>query len=351
MRITVNMLDEVTPAKFSKAQRANANSLVLALDEYASHPDVQLDLPHRQAHFLCQLFHENGDFKFDRELRNKDGSLTAAQKRYEGRADLGNTQPGDGERFMGRGPIQITGRSNYSQFTRWARAIDPDAPDFVKNPDLVNTDPWEGLTAIWFWSTRKLNQYADANDIEMVTRRINGGVNGLEDRIRYYTRVALVLAGFGPSGVSEFQAAAQKRGLLPPEPGQVDGIDGPKTRAALHKWLAIQAKGTIAADPEIQVTAAPVVQKEETVVVPKGADKPGTDIGAVVTTVAAGGASKYVDTAGKIFGDATPMIQALLIAVAVAAAVYVIWGRAWLAQRTKRLVRQAEERQSDGLPT
>lgn len=179
-----------------------------------------LHRPERLTQYLAQLAHESARFRYDRELWGP----TPAQQRYEGRADLGNTQPGDGLRFRGRGPIQNTGRDNYGNFTEWARQIDPAAPDFVENPDAVNTDPWEGLVAIWYWETRDLNRYADQGDIEMVTRQINGGLNGFGDRLSCYDTAALWFLAY-PS-VYAFQSAVDSL--------TVDGISGPKTRAALH---------------------------------------------------------------------------------------------------------------------
>lgn len=188
-----------------------------------------LNRPHRLASYLGQTGHESDWFRWDREIWGP----TAAQKGYEGRKDLGNTQPGDGYRYRGRGPIQNTGRANTTDFRDWARKLDPAAPDFVANPDLINTDPWEGLVPIWYWdggnpTGESLNVYADEANHEMVTRRINGGLNGYADRLTRYTRAALVLLGYRPSDVRKFQTDA---GLQP------DGIAGPKTRAALHQAL------------------------------------------------------------------------------------------------------------------
>jgi putative chitinase len=134
---------------------------------------AQIDTPLRKAHFLAQLGHESGSLKFSSEI--------ASGQKYEGRRDLGNTEPGDGPRFKGRGLIQITGRANYTAYGK-ARGR-----DFVtgNNPLLLATDPELAADCSgWFWTTRKLNPLADADDVERITKRINGGRNGLPDRIR-----------------------------------------------------------------------------------------------------------------------------------------------------------------------
>jgi putative chitinase len=103
----------------------------------------------------------------------------ASGQAYEGRKDLGNIQPGDGKRFKGRGLIQLTGRSNYEQYSK-DRGI-----DFIKNPELIATDPNNCVdVAGWYWNSRNLNKYADQDNVRKITKRINGGYNGLEDRIK-----------------------------------------------------------------------------------------------------------------------------------------------------------------------
>jgi putative chitinase len=131
----------------------------------------------RQAHFLAQLGHESMSFVYAEEV--------ASGEAYEGRVTLGNTQPGDGVRFKGRGLIQLTGRTNY---TDYGRAIGRNLTE-GDNPRLVATDPALSVgAACWFWSTRDLNRLADADDIIAITRRVNGGLNGLAERKAYLRR-------------------------------------------------------------------------------------------------------------------------------------------------------------------
>lgn len=137
--------------------------------------------PMRQAAFLAQLAHESGEFRYMRELA--DGSA------YEGRADLGNTQPGFGVKYKGRGPIQITGYNNY---VKCSQALFGD-DRLIDSPDLLEQPEQGCMAAAWFWSTHGLNELADAGDFIKITKRINGGLNGLEDREHYYKRAKEVL--------------------------------------------------------------------------------------------------------------------------------------------------------------
>ena len=220
MQVTVETLARIAGA----SPNANMQSTVLGLQ--MAGVGAGLERPHRLAMFLGQLAHESGGWRHDREIWGP----TAAQQRYDTRTDLGNTAAVDGDGFLyrGRGPIQITGKENYRQFTAWARGLDPKAPDFVANPDAVLTDPWEGLGPIWYWQTRDLNRYADNGDLLTITKRINGGTNGLDDRQAQYTRAGLVLLGYAPADVRAFQ---RSHGLT------VDGVAGPATRAAIHAEL------------------------------------------------------------------------------------------------------------------
>jgi putative chitinase len=350
--VTMAQLERISKGKFTNVNRTNAQSVLVALDRYGSKPAIGLNLKHRIIHYLAQLYHESGAFRYDKEIWGN----TPAQKKYDTRTDLGNTPEvdGDGKLYMGRSGMQLTGKANYMAFTKWAReVIDPAAPDFVKQPDLINTDPWEGLVPIWYWTignpTRKsLNKYADINDIEMITRRINGGLNGFSDRLSYYTRVGLVLLGFEPTGIEAFQTAAKQRGYYK---GEVDGDDGPQTRAAIHQWAALGDKEVIESNPNITIAKSPVTATKEVAVAPPEAEKPGKDIGTVVTAVVAGGGAQYVEPVLGTFGGLTPWIQAFLIIVALAAVAYFVWGRTLLAERTKAAKVRIEEKADAGLPT
>jgi predicted chitinase len=139
-------------------------------------PRYEINTGLRVSHFMAQCCHESGNFRYMVELGND-----AYFQMYEGRASLGNTQPGDGARFKGRGIIQLTGRTNYTKYGQLLGL------DLVNHPELAEQPANAVKIACEFWkqNTRagvSMNQLADKDDIEAITRRINGGVNGLEDR-------------------------------------------------------------------------------------------------------------------------------------------------------------------------
>ncbi|MBW3496988.1 glycoside hydrolase family 19 protein [Janthinobacterium sp. NKUCC08_JDC] len=136
--------------------------------------------PARQASFLSQVGHESGQLRHVREL--------ASGQAYEGRVDLGNTQRGDGVRFRGRGLLQVTGRANYAAC---GKAL---GLDLLAQPELLEQAVNACRSAGWFWQTKGLNALADAGDQERVTRRINGGVNGLAERLALFAVAQRVLA-------------------------------------------------------------------------------------------------------------------------------------------------------------
>lgn len=136
----------------------------------------------RAAMWAAQLGHESVGLRYMEEIA--DGSA------YNGRADLGNVYPGDGPRFKGRGPIQLTGRNNYRAFTRWAREHGHTTLDFEAEPHHLSEPHWGFLAASYYWTVARpdINTLADRRDMETVTRRINGGLNGIADRRQRYDR-------------------------------------------------------------------------------------------------------------------------------------------------------------------
>ena len=143
-------------------------SVITAMKKYG------ITTPLQKAHFLAQIAHESGNYVYREEI--------ASGAAYEGRKDLGNVRPGDGVRFKGRGYIQITGRANYAQFSKYC------GEDLTANPAALATK-YAADTATWFWKTRNLNSHAkddSLRSIKAITRRINGGFNGLQDRVNKF---------------------------------------------------------------------------------------------------------------------------------------------------------------------
>ena len=136
----------------------------------------------RLAHFLSQCAHESGNFKWVTEF--------ASGKAYEGRKDLGNTEAGDGVKFKGRGYIQLTGRVNYTKFSQFC------GEDCVTNPELVATK-FPMLSAAYFFDKNKLWSICDLGSsdevVTKVTKRVNGGTNGLDDRLEKFHKIWSVL--------------------------------------------------------------------------------------------------------------------------------------------------------------
>jgi putative chitinase len=166
---------QMTPDKmqgiFLHAPEARITKFYSAL--VAKMADNAINTALRMAHFLAQLGHESGDLLYTEEI--------ASGEAYEGRADLGNTQPGDGKRFKGRGLIQLTGRANYQAYG------DARGKDYTTNNNwtLIATDPNLAVdVAGWYWNENDINQLADKDSVNEVTYAINGGYNGLDDRKR-----------------------------------------------------------------------------------------------------------------------------------------------------------------------
>jgi len=166
-------MNEITPEQlsniFTHAKQSAINLFCDSINETMEKYDI--DTPLRQAHFLAQIGHESGELRYREEI--------ASGAAYEGRKDLGNTQKGDGRLFKGRGLIQLTGRANYAAYGNDIGI------DLLAYPSLVATD--ESLcvgVAGWYWNRKGLNGYADADDIVTITKRINGGLNGIQERRR-----------------------------------------------------------------------------------------------------------------------------------------------------------------------
>lgn len=166
------LLAKATGARIDRAERF-AGPLSAGMAFY------NIDTPVRRAAFLAQIGHESGGLKYVSELWGP----TPAQSRYEGRADLGNNQPGDGSKYRGHGLIQTTGRANHARVRDRLRARFDDVPDFEAHPDELMEPQWAALSACDFWDDKGLNALADTGMFAKLTRRINGGINGMEDRL------------------------------------------------------------------------------------------------------------------------------------------------------------------------
>ncbi len=127
----------------------------------------EINTPIRKCHFLAQMLHESGALRYSEEI--------ASGKNYEGRLDLGNIIKGDGVRYKGRGGFQLTGRANYKAY---GKAVNE---DLEGNPSLVATKYFTDVAG-WFWNSRNLNGWADKDDLQTIAKRVNGGLNGIDDR-------------------------------------------------------------------------------------------------------------------------------------------------------------------------
>lgn len=201
--LTIDLLKKCLP----QARQARLEMFIEGFNE--TFDTFDMTTPERQAMFLAQTAHESGNFNFVEEnLNYRAAALTRiwpsrfpadvaaeyggkpdkiANRAYGGRMGNGPEATGDGFKYRGRGIIQLTGKDNYRAC---GEAL---GKDLVAEPDLVAQNPYAVLSAGWFWDTRKLNQWCDKGDILTVTKRINGGTIGLDDRKHHYEHILEVL--------------------------------------------------------------------------------------------------------------------------------------------------------------
>jgi len=162
-------------------------SITMALNE--TFKMFEIDTPLRICHFLAQVLHESSAFRYSAEIWGN----TEAQERYDTRGDLGNTPEvdGDGYKYRGRGWIQLAGKSNYRMVSKEFGI------NFLVNPDLISQKPWDSLAAGLFWSRKGLNGYAEIDDILTITKKINAGFSGLNDRKMWLMKAKAVLVKNG----------------------------------------------------------------------------------------------------------------------------------------------------------
>jgi len=243
-------------------------------------PKYDINTPQRIAAFIAQCGHESGGWRTFSENLNysakaldavfgkyfvragRDANDYARQPEkianivYAGRMDNGDTDSGDGWRYRGRGPIQLTGKANYSAFS-----ADMDV-DAVDDPDQVSEDKEIALmSAIWFWNKNGLNKYADSGDIKTMTKRINGGYIGLEDRIHHWEEALHAMGAevenhqedededdsFDLDDIGVLRKGAKGEGVKMMQEALgigADGDFGPGTERALKEWQT--ANGLIA---------------------------------------------------------------------------------------------------------
>lgn len=244
-KLTKSVLIEIAgPVPGSKKPLQAEICAQIALTLPALAATFKIETPLRLAHFLSQTSYETDRFSTLREY--------ASGQAYEGRADLGNTRPGDGRRYPGRSLIQVTGRSNYRNLTNWLRSGPvPDAPDFEAMPALLEEFPWAIWSAVWYWTVKNLNVLADRDEVLVITKKINGGKIGLSERIDALSRAKTVIARLSAEDmtatrpilyrgvrdrrdeVAELQRALRKANAYHLS---VDGVFGPATENAVVRF-------------------------------------------------------------------------------------------------------------------
>ena len=159
------------------ATLVNINTYTPLLNRYMHNYNICGKL--RESAFIATIIHESGSLRYTEEI--------ASGKAYEWRKDPGNVQAGDGERYKGRGLLQLTGRTNY---TLASNAL---GVDFVNHPELLEEPEFATMVSCWWWKMKGLNEVADTGDFRKVTRIVNGGFTGMADRQKFYDRAMEIL--------------------------------------------------------------------------------------------------------------------------------------------------------------
>ena len=171
--MTIEDLKRIAPYASAK----NISIYTPLLNKYMAQYGINTQA--RKAAFLATILHESDSLTYTREI--------ASGAAYEGRKDLGNIEAGDGEKYKGRGLIQLTGRYNYSV------ASSVTGIDFIKNPELLSEPDNATRVSCWWWQSKGLNELADKGDFRRITKIVNGGYNGWTDRLNFYNRAKEVL--------------------------------------------------------------------------------------------------------------------------------------------------------------
>ena len=230
--LTDAQLQQIMPNLASAKRALYLPHLNAAMQTYG------IDTALRTAAFMAQLAHESGEFRGMEEIWGP----TDAQRRYEPPSDLakrlGNTQAGDGKRFKGRGPIQITGRFNYQTYGDLLGIALAAEPAQAAAPEIAFA------TAGLYWQRNGLNELADTRQFVAITKRINGGTNGLADRQMCYARAQAVLMPAAP------RSAARAEPLLRGHEAIVAAAKPRRAKKVAVKKAAAKKAGAKKAPPE-----------------------------------------------------------------------------------------------------
>lgn len=190
--ITKEIIKKIAPLANDKI----ITDLVVHMNTHMSKYEINTKL--RICHFIAQAAHETDSFKTLEEY--------ASGVAYEGRKDLGNNVKGDGKKYKGRGIFQMTGRANY---TFYGNKL---GYDLVNNPALAKDPEISVLAALEYWNSKGLSKYADADDVTTITKRINGGLNGFEDRKEYLARAKQFVNDQISDAVTQLNIVMAKKG-------------------------------------------------------------------------------------------------------------------------------------------